>query len=140
MKYCNDGCNGHIDNRRGCESNRVKENRKTYRDFLKNMSDAPEFLKIISEKVNDDNLSNMYLVVEFETKYCGRELRDNHRLVCTGFYAYYFHLSFFSSLLSRESEDKPIFYLNQDDKPWTHQVASGTGRSQKSPLRAVILS
>ncbi|MDY9918549.1 hypothetical protein SAMN05216331_109110 [Porphyromonadaceae bacterium KH3R12] len=68
----------------GCESNRVKENRKTYMDFLKSMSDAPEFLKIISEKVNDDTPSNMYFVVEFETKYCGRELRDKVKIEFLG--------------------------------------------------------
>jgi hypothetical protein len=35
---------------------------------------------------------------------------EHHRLVCTGFYAYYFHLSFFSGLLSREGKDKPIIH------------------------------
>jgi hypothetical protein len=65
----------------------------------------------------------------------------HHRLVCTGFYAYYFHLSFFSGLLSRVSKDKPIIRaMYQNNKRWKLQAASGMRRRQKSPLPGLDFS
>jgi hypothetical protein len=64
----------------------------------------------------------------------------HHRHVCTGFYAYYFHLSFFSGLLSRENKDKPIIRaVYQNNDLWKHQAASGAGQSQISPTRGFLL-
>lgn len=44
------------------------------------MSDAPEFLKIISEQVNDDDNSRIYFIVEYETKYCGKNIREKVKI------------------------------------------------------------
>lgn len=69
-----------------CESHRVKENRKIYTEFLESMSDAPEYLKIHSEIVNDDNEANIYFLVDFETVYIGKRFRDEVRVDFIGNY------------------------------------------------------
>ncbi len=70
-----------------CESHRVKENRKTYRDFLMNeMSDAPEYFKIHNEIVNDDNEASIYFLIDFETVYIGKRFRDEVRIDFIGNY------------------------------------------------------
>lgn len=69
-----------------CESHRVKENRDIYIEFLKSMSDAPEYLKIHSEIVNDDNEANIYFIVDFEIVYIGRRFRDEVRIDFIGNY------------------------------------------------------
>lgn len=53
-------------------------------NFLKSMSNNSEFRIIISEKVNDENPSNMYFVVEFETKYCRKDLKDKVKIEFIG--------------------------------------------------------
>lgn len=62
----------------GCESGRVKRNRDTYKKFLYEMSDNPEFLQINSEKVKiaDKHEIQIYFYVDFETRYCDKILKD----------------------------------------------------------------
>lgn len=67
-----------------CESKEVKMNRKTYMEFLKSMSDAPEFLVINKEVVNDDSPLQIYFIVDFETKYIGRTLKDKVKIEFIG--------------------------------------------------------
>jgi len=61
-----------------CESNRVKQNRETYKNFLYEMSDSKEYLRINSEnvKISGEYESKMSFFVDFETKYCGKILKD----------------------------------------------------------------
>ena len=61
-----------------CESGRVKKNRETYKQFLYGMSDSKEFLIINSEKITitGEEESTMSFFVDFETKYCGKTLKD----------------------------------------------------------------
>ena len=69
-----------------CESHRVKENRKIYTEFLTTMSDAPEYLKIHNEIVNDESEANIYFLVDFETVYIGKRFRDEVRIDFIGKY------------------------------------------------------
>jgi len=59
-----------------CESYEVKENRKTYKNFLYEMSDRKEYLKINSEKVSFEKNTVTYFLVDFESRYCGQQLND----------------------------------------------------------------
>jgi hypothetical protein len=70
----------------GCESTRVKENRKKYKEFLYEMSDRKDYLKIKSEQITikGEYESEMTFLVEFETRYYDRVLNDKIEIYFIG--------------------------------------------------------
>lgn len=71
-----------------CESDKVKNNREIYRNFLYSISDQKEYLKVNSEKVTikGKGETEMYFLVDFETRYIQNTLKDKVEFYFIGDY------------------------------------------------------